>query len=146
MQIVACGLLWDFCLHCGCILMAYEDGPSPPLDSYSVDYCSLPPCMIFVLESGHCPATRKINGCTNSKIVGRYSERQTACTATISVIGLTFITSQHIKRRFKDACDCLGDVACASLPCMQTCLPYVQICKFEHYNIFCKTSTPWLEL
>ena len=86
MQIGACGLLWDFCLHCGCILMAYEDGPSPPLDSYSVDYCSLPPCMIFVLESAHCPGTRKINGCKNSKIFGRCSERQTACTTTISVI------------------------------------------------------------
>ena len=30
----------------------------PPLDSYSVDYCSLLPCMIFFLESWHCPSEK----------------------------------------------------------------------------------------
>jgi len=46
-----------------CSLQSYRNGggslysraPPPPLDSYSVDCCLLPPCMIFVLESGHCP-------------------------------------------------------------------------------------------
>ena len=27
MQIVACGLLWDFCLHCACILWPMGMGP-----------------------------------------------------------------------------------------------------------------------
>ena len=55
----------------------------------------------------------------------------------LRAIGLTFITSQHIKRRLKHACDCLGDVACASLPLLPciVCKHVCHLCKFANLNI-----------